>query len=142
LTSFAALIAGLLVVAWLRWGVRAGLAAGVVVLVTGGIYLLTTNTGSEFRNEHAVNVSLEGRVDLVRGGIELAGDRPIWGWGSGSFGAAFEPHIQQGRTTTSRSEPITVAAERGGLALGLYLARLVAALGAHLACASSTCRRA
>jgi len=142
LTSFAALIAGLVVVAWLRWGVRAGLAAGVVVLVTGGIYLLTTNTGSEFRNEHAVNVSLEGRVDLVRGGIELAGDRPIWGWGSGSCGAAFERHIQQAQTTTSHSEPITVAAEQGGLALGLYLALLVAAFATLLAGASSTVGRA
>jgi putative inorganic carbon (HCO3(-)) transporter len=141
LTSFAALIVGLVVVAWLRWGSRAGLAAGAVVVVVGGFYLLVTDTTSQFRNEHAVNVSLEGRVNLVRGGIELAGDRPVWGWGSGSFGAAFERHIQQAQTTTSHSEPITVAAEQGGVALGLYLALLAAALATLLAGASTTVGR-
>jgi O-antigen ligase len=141
LTSFAALIVGLVVVAWLRWGSRAGLAAGAVVLVVGGFYLLVTDTTSRFRNEHSVNVSLEGRVNLVQGGIELAGDRPVWGWGSGSFGAAFQRHIQQAQTTTSHSEPITVAAEQGGLALGVYLALLAAALATLLAGASSTAGR-
>ena len=30
-------------------------------------------------------------------------DRPIWGWGSGSFGAAFSRHIERGRRPPSRT---------------------------------------
>ena len=67
-------------------------------------------------------------MDLVAGGLELAEDRPIWGWGSGSFGAAFSRHIERARTTVSHSEPITVAAEQGAIGLVVYLALVVVAL--------------
>ena len=30
-----------------------------------------------------------GRGDLISGGIELFGNRPIWGYGSGAFGRAY-----------------------------------------------------
>ena len=53
---------------------------------------------------------------------------PIWGWGSGSFGAAFSRHIQRARTTVSHSEPITVAAEQGAIGLMVYVALVGLAL--------------
>ena len=51
------------------------------------------------------------------GGSSLARDRPVWGWGSGSFGAAFSDHIERAETTVSHSEPVTVAAEQGVIGL-------------------------
>jgi O-antigen ligase len=67
-------------------------------------------------------------VSLAEGGLRLARHRPVWGWGSGSFGAAFSRHIQRAKTTVSHTEPITVAAEQGGVGLILYLALVVLAL--------------
>ena len=67
-------------------------------------------------------------MDLVRGGLELAEGPPVWGWGSGSFGAAFSRHIERAKTTVSHTEPITVAAEQGGIGLIVYVALVVLAL--------------
>jgi O-antigen ligase len=69
-----------------------------------------------------------GQVDLVKGGTTLARRRPVWGWGSGSFGAAFSRQIERAKTTVSHTEPITVAAEQGVIGLVAYVALLVLAL--------------
>ena len=119
----AALVAGLLVVAALRWSVRWALAGGAAILVCGAIFLLVSGTGeSDLGSAKDFDTTTSGRVDLVRGGLELAEDRPVWGWGSGSFGAAFSRHIERARTTVSHSEPITVAAEQGAIGLVVYVA--------------------
>ena len=129
ITSFVALIAGLLVVLALRWSLRWALAGGAAMVICGGVFLLASGTGrTDFSSTESFNQFGSGRVDLVRGGIRLARDRPVWGWGSGSFGAAFSRHIQRAKTTVSHSEPITVAAEQGILGLALYLALVVLAL--------------
>ena len=129
ITSFGALLAGLLVVAALRWSLRWAVAGGAAILVCGAIFLLASGTGeSDLGSAKDFDTTTSGRVDLVRGGLELAEDRPIWGWGSGSFGAAFSRHIERARTTVSHSEPITVAAEQGGIGLAVYLALVVVAL--------------
>jgi len=129
ITGFAALIAGLLVVAALRWGVRWGLAGGAPIVICGGVFLLVSGAGhTDFSSTESFNTASSGRVDLVKGGIRLARDRPVWGWGSGSFGAAFSRHIQRAKTTVSHSEPITVAAEEGGIGLAVYLVLVVLAL--------------
>ncbi|MGH2955235.1 MAG: O-antigen ligase family protein, partial [Solirubrobacterales bacterium] len=70
-----------------------------------------------------------GRSDLIEGGLELAEDRPVGGYGSGSFGAAFVAEIDpQARSAISHSEPITVAAEQGAAGLAVYAAFVVVAL--------------
>jgi O-antigen ligase/polysaccharide polymerase Wzy-like membrane protein len=128
ISSFAALIAGLLVVVGLRWGVRRGVAAGAAILVCGAIFLVATGTGREnVSSNDSSSTTTSGRVNLVSGGLELAGDRPAWGWGSGSFGAAFARHIERAKTTVSHTEPITVAAEQGAIGLLVYLALVVLA---------------
>jgi O-antigen ligase len=129
ITSFVALIAGLLVVLALRWSLRWALAGGAAMVISAGVFLLASGTGhTDFSSTESFNQASSGRVDLVRGGIRLARDRPLWGWGSGSFGAAFSRHIQRAKTTVSHSEPITVAAEQGIVGFALYLALVVLAL--------------
>jgi O-Antigen ligase len=129
ISSFAALVAGLLVVAGLRWSWRWALAGGAAILVCGAIFLLISGTGrTDVGSGEASSTTTSGRVDLVRGGITLAGDRPVWGWGSGSFGAAFSRHIERAKTTVSHTEPVTVAAEQGGIGLVVYVALVVLAL--------------
>ncbi len=129
ITSFVALFAGLLVVAVLRWGMRAALVGGVAALVCGAIVLVVIGTAhSDNRVAESSKEAARGQVDLVKGGVELAGRRPGWGWGSGSFGAAFSRHIKRAKTTVSHTEPVTVAAEQGGIGLIVYGALLVLAL--------------
>jgi O-antigen ligase len=129
ISSFGALLAGLLVVAALRWSVRWAAAGGAAILVCGAIFLLVSGTGrTDVVSADSSSTTTSGRVSLVSGGITLARDRPIWGWGSGSFGAAFSRHIERAKTTVSHTEPITVAAEQGGIGLVVYLALVALAL--------------
>jgi O-antigen ligase len=121
------------VVLALRWSARWALAGGAAIVVCGAIFLLVSGTGeSDLGSAERFDTTTSGRVDLVKGGIELAQDRPVWGWGSGSFGAAFSRHIERARTTVSHSEPITVAAEQGGIGLLVYVATVVLALAVLL----------
>ena len=139
ITSIAALVAGLLVVAALRWSLRWALAGGAAILVCGALFLLVSGTGeTDLGSAKDFDTTTSGRVDLVRGGLELAEDRPAWGWGSGSFGAAFSRHIERARTTVSHSEPITVAAEQGALGLMVYVALVVLALVVLLSAAGGS----
>jgi len=126
ITSFGALLAGLGTIAILRWGVR-GLAAaaalGAVALVA--LVLAGGAPTSDIEDVRSID---SGHADLIEGGVELAGDRPLWGWGSGSFGRAFYERIERARTTVSHSEPITVAAEQGAIGLLVYAALLIVSL--------------
>jgi putative inorganic carbon (hco3(-)) transporter len=143
ITSMAALVVGLLVVAALRWSLRWALAGGAAILVCGAIFLLVSGTGeTDLGSAKDFDTTTSGRVDLVRGGLELAEDRPVWGWGSGSFGAAFSRHIERARTTVSHSEPITVAAEQGAIGLTVYVALVVLALVVLLSGAGGSAGRA
>ncbi len=129
LTSFAALLAGLLVVVWKRFGLAWGAGALVAMALAGGLFLAASGTGgADLSNEKDVNSTVSGRVPLVSGGLRLARAHAVWGWGSGSFGAAFSRHIQRAKTTASHSEPITVAAEQGAIGVLVYAALIVASL--------------
>ena len=130
LTSFAALIAGLAVVAVLRWKWRgAGLVAGLGLAAVAALLIAGGTPTSDIQTDRSID---SGHADLVEGGLELAEDRPIAGWGSGSFGRAFFERIEPARTTVSHSEPITVAAEQGVIGLAVYAALLACALAVVL----------
>ena len=128
-SSFAALLAGLAVLAALRWSWRwtlAAVGAGailamVIVLFAGGISKLSPDR---------FNVDTGGRANLVSGGTDLFAQRPIWGYGSGSFPRAYREHIatKKAPVSVSHTEPITVAAEQGLIGLAAYAALLIAAL--------------
>jgi putative inorganic carbon (HCO3(-)) transporter len=125
-TSFAALIAGLLVVVWKRFSLRWAAGSLAAMAVAGVAFLAVSGIGSADLSNP--NEASSGRVPLVSGGLRLARAHPLWGWGSGSFGAAFSRHIKRAKTTASHSEPITVAAEQGAIGLVVYLALIGASL--------------
>jgi len=140
-SSFAALLAGLAVLAWLRFGWRwvlppaAAAAAVGIVLVLAFPGTLRLDLGSS----EALDDATSGRVALVEGGLELARDRPLAGWGSGSFAHEYRRQDKgSGSQAVSASHtiPVTVAAEQGVVGLVVYFAFLALALvrlldGAH-----------
>ena len=67
----------------------------------------------------------------MRGGADLALDRPVWGFGSGSFAEEYLAHgfgARSDAVSASHTIPLTVAAEQGLIGLAVYLALLAAAL--------------
>jgi O-antigen ligase len=125
ITSFAALTAGLAMVAVLRWGWRGVAGAGGLILAGVVALLIAGGTPtSDIQTDRAID---SGRSSLIEGGMDLFEDRPLGGYGSGAFGRAFYDHIEKARSAISHSEPITVASEQGVIGLLFYLALLAAA---------------
>ncbi|MEX0973495.1 MAG: O-antigen ligase family protein, partial [Solirubrobacterales bacterium] len=128
-SSFAALLGGLAVLAALRWSWRwtlAAVGAGallavLIVIFAGGVSRLSPDR---------LNVDTGGRTNLISGGTDLFAQRPVWGYGAGSFPRAYREHIatKKAPVSVSHTEPITVAAEQGLIGLAAYAALLVAAL--------------
>jgi O-antigen ligase len=128
-SSFIALLAGMAVLAALRWSLKwtlATVAAGAIAAVL--VVLLVGGSGKI--NPARLNVDTSGRTNLVSGGIRLFGQRPLYGYGSGSFPTAYREHAATHRTpvSVSHTEPITIAAEQGLIGLALYTALLLTAL--------------
>lgn len=130
-SSFIALLAGLAVLIALRWSLRLVLA-GLAALLVGGLLFGAFAGGLVKLDLGALNKQTSGRANLVEGGIELFGNRPALGYGSGSFSRAFKDEIAgpDAPVTESHTEPITVAAEQGLVGLALYVALVVSALAA------------
>ncbi len=131
-SSFTALVVGLAVLAALRWDPRLAAGAVAVLAVAGlGVVLLAPgainlNTGSSEGLDNATS----GRYDLLAGGGRLVQEKPLDGWGSGSFSRAYrrqETASAQQATSASHTIPVTVAAEQGIPGLLAYLALLAAA---------------
>ena len=130
-SSYIALLAGMAVLAALRWSWRWTLAAAVVGLVAA-VLVVTLSGGKtlELSNlSKRLNIDTSGRTDLVEGGADLFAQRPLWGYGSGSFQHAYRDHHGGGAPVSiSHTEPITVAAEQGVIGLVAYVALIVCAL--------------
>ncbi|MDQ3758201.1 MAG: L,D-transpeptidase family protein, partial [Actinomycetota bacterium] len=70
------------------------------------------------------------RLELVEGGLSMVADRPLWGFGSGSFAERFrdrEEASSRRAASASHTIPITIAAEQGVIGLASYLVVLAAA---------------
>jgi O-antigen ligase len=131
-SSFAALLVGLAVLAAVRWrarpvivGVGAALAilAIVVFAIPGSVHL-------QGHSAKSLNRATSGRVDLMRGGLRMFADRPLYGYGSGSFAERFRAREKKGEAqaaSASHTIPITVAAEQGVIGLAAYVFVLVSA---------------
>ncbi len=128
-SSFIALLAGLAVLAALRWSWRWTLAA-VAVGAVGAVLVVTLVGGSGKVNFSRLNIDTSGRANLVQGGLDLFAERPVQGYGSGSFQAAYRNHQanEDAPVSISHTEPVTIAAEQGLLGLTLYTALIAVAL--------------
>jgi O-antigen ligase len=128
-SSFIALLAGLATLAALRWSWRWTLGAVLVGLV-GAVLVVTLVGGSGKVNFSRLNIDTSGRANLVQGGLDLFAERPVQGYGSGSFQAAYRDHRENKDVpvSISHTEPVTIAAEQGVLGLITYGALIVCAL--------------
>jgi putative inorganic carbon (HCO3(-)) transporter len=128
-SSLLALLAGLAVLAAVRWSWRWTLAA-VAVGAIGAVLVVLLVGGSGKITSDRLNVDLSGRGSLISGGADLFAEKPIQGYGSGSFQAAYRDHRdnKDAPVTVSHTEPVTVAAEQGLIGLAVYLALIAVAL--------------
>jgi putative inorganic carbon (HCO3(-)) transporter len=125
-TSFIALLFGLAVVCALRWSLRwTAVVAPLVAVITAVAVLVVGDT-----SDQSARQVTEGRSTLVSGGLDLARERPLYGYGSASFSREFADieDVKQSEATSSHNEPITVAAEQGVVGLVVYAALIAAAL--------------
>jgi O-antigen ligase len=130
-SSLAALLVGLAALAAMRWEVRRALYAAAAVIVLGiALVAITPNT---FGLNQGANGASSGRANLVTGGLKLFADRPLWGYGSGSFSTEYRRHNKHvGSLSDSHTIPVTIAAEQGLAAEIAYVALVVVALVALL----------
>jgi O-antigen ligase len=136
-SSFIALVVGLAALAAMRWSFRWTAALGAAAAVVAAAFLVAYGGSIKFDlgSEKSLDKATSGRADLIRGGIHMAEDRPVWGFGSGSFARTFRRRQGQGSSaaiSASHTEPVTVAAEQGAIGLALYLALVVVAFVALL----------
>ncbi len=136
-SSIAALLLGLAVLAAYRWDLRRTLYVSVAIVALAGAVLLLAPTSLHFGlkgSKGSTSNATSGRAGLVTGGLELFAERPLQGYGSGSFEKQYKAHAATSRataqnaTSASHTIPVTVAAEQGILGLALYIALLVTAL--------------
>jgi O-Antigen ligase len=132
-SSFAALLAGLFVLAALRFPLGKVLPVAVAGVAVALIVVLAFPSALrlDLGDAESLDDATSGRYELMRGGVELAGDRPLWGWGSGSFAEEYLEHgfgARSDAVSASHTIPLTVAAEQGAIGLAVYLALLAAAL--------------
>jgi putative inorganic carbon (HCO3(-)) transporter len=127
-SSLGALLVGLAVLAALRWKPGRALVVAVVVVALGALAVAVSP--KTFGLNQGINGASSGRGGLVSGGLSLFGDRPVWGYGSGSFVTEYQRHNRLTATSLSASHtiPITVAAEQGLIGELAYLAFVICAM--------------
>jgi len=103
----------------------AAIALVAVVVAPSSLHFGLKGSGGSADN------ATSGRTKLISGGLKLFADRPLYGYGSGSFETEYKRHrggTTQNATSASHTIPITVAAEQGAIGLAVYVALVVVAL--------------
>jgi O-antigen ligase len=132
-SSLGALLLGLGILGAMRWRARPILIAGAVVILIGIAALAISP--KTFGLDQGANGASSGRASLVTGGLHLFADKPVWGYGSGSFENRYAALRRKTPTTLTASHTIaiTIAAEQGLIGelpyLGLVVLAAVALLG-------------
>jgi O-antigen ligase len=131
-SSFAALAAGVVIVAIFAWGRRGIALAVATALVVGAAALAVPSVRHDVLGQRTGKSATSGRGTLVRRGLHIAVHHPVAGVGLGGFKHAYanlaglkgkEPNAAASHTT-----PVTVAAEGGIVGFALFVWLLVAAL--------------
>lgn len=127
-SSFVALLAGLAVLAAIRWG-RPRWTLAAVAIGCVGVAAAVLFAGGRVEVDR-INIITGGRANLVEGGAELFAERPFQGYGSGSFQKAYRAQREDKDLPVSEShtEPVTVAAEQGLIGLVAYFLLILVAL--------------
>jgi O-antigen ligase len=130
-SSFASLLVGLAVLGLMRWRARPlhlAAAAAVLALLAGGL-ALSGALNFDPLEEDSLNRATSGRVDLLEGGLGMFADRPLQGYGSGSFNEEFverEDVSEERADAASHTIPVTIGAEQGLIGLFSYVLVLYA----------------
>lgn len=126
-SSMAGLLVALALVAAVRWKLSRTLVLAAAVLAIGGAAIAISPTTFGF-NQSFNGVSA-GRGSVLSGGVRLFADRPLQGFGSGSFEIEYHRHNPtSGPLTASHTTPVTIAAEQGIIGEMPYIALIVVAL--------------
>ena len=126
-SSLGALLVGLGVLGAMRWRAKPIVVLTVAVAVVGVVLVVVSPT--TFGLNQGLNGASSGRAGLVGGGARLFADRPVWGYGSGSFQNEYHRiHPASSQTlSASHTIPVTIAAEQGVIGELAYLALVIAA---------------
>jgi putative inorganic carbon (HCO3(-)) transporter len=124
-SSLAALLVGMAVLAALRWKPSRALVVAVAVIALGAAAVAITPT--TFGLNQGINGASSGRGGLVSGGLDLFAQRPVYGYGSGSFITEYRAHHKHNISNLAASHtiPITIAAEQGLVGELAYLALVI-----------------
>jgi O-antigen ligase len=132
-SSIAALLLGLAVLAAWRWDVRATVYVSLALAAIGAVVVLAAPSNLHFGlngSGGSANNATNGRTKLISGGLELFAQKPLIGYGSGSFETEYKRHgnaTAANATSASHTIPVTIAAEQGIVGFLLYAALLVVA---------------
>ncbi len=133
-SSVAALLLGLAVLAAWCWGVRGTVIVSAALLTVAAVVVLAAPASLHFGLKGAkgsASNATNGRTSLVSGGLDLFAQRPLQGYGSGSFETEYKRHSDggaQNATSASHTISVTIAAEQGVIGLAVYIALLVLAM--------------
>jgi O-antigen ligase len=132
-SSIAALLLGLAVLAAWRWDVRATVYVSLALGAIAAVVVLAAPSSLHFGLNGlggSANNATNGRTKLISGGLELLVQKPLMGYGSGSFETEYKRHgnaTAANATSASHTIPVTIAAEQGIVGFALYVALLVVA---------------
>ncbi len=125
--SMVALLVGLGVLAANKWRPTRALTVGAAVVVIGAAAVAISP--KTFGLNQGFNGVSAGRGSVLHGGLDLFSDRPLWGFGSGSFQTAYQRHnLSQGTLTASHTTPVTIAAEQGLIGELVYVPLVIVAI--------------
>jgi O-antigen ligase len=116
------------VIAALRWQVRRAVIIAATVVALGAVAIVISPT--TFGLNQGLNGASSGRANLVTRGIHMFSERPVWGYGSGSFEQEYQRQYQGSAQSLSASHTIavTIAAEQGLIGELVYLALVIVAI--------------
>ncbi len=133
-SSFAALVAGVVLAAMFAWGKRPGLilAAAVALVAVAGALAVPNVRHDVFGKGSAGKSITSGRGKLIRNGLRIAVHHPVAGVGIGGFARSYAEltHLRRREPSSAASHttPVTVFAEGGFPGLLLYGWLLASAL--------------
>ena len=123
-SSFAALLVGVIGVAWVLWRWKSALAVVAAFVVLAGIAFSQPKIRHALlhHTKSGLNSASSGRYSLVSNGLRIAKKHPVDGVGLGGFAKAYSKRTHQTpRQSASHDTPVTVAAEEGAPGELLFL---------------------